>query len=122
MLVNPGVGVATAPVFRRLGLQPGESAGVAPHPAIPAGADREDLWRLLGKCRNDLEPPALAEAPIIRDVLALLGAARGCKLARMSGSGATCFGLFSSPRAAARSAAAIRAAHPQWWVKAAMLR
>ena len=67
-------------------------------------ADREALWRLLGKCRNDLEPAALAEAPVIRDVLALLGAARGCKLARMSGSGATCFGLFTSPRAAARAA------------------
>jgi len=122
VLVNPGVGVATAPVFRRLGLQPGESAGVAPHPATPAGADRDELWRLLGKCRNDLEPAALAEAPVIRDVLALLGAARGCKLARMSGSGATCFGLFGSPHAAARAAAVIRAAHPHWWVKAAMLR
>jgi len=77
---------------------------------------------LLGKCRNDLESAALAEAPIIRDVLALIGAARGCKLARMSGSGATCFGLFSSPRAAARAATAIRAAHLHWWVKTAMLR
>ena len=122
VLVNPGVGVATGPVFQRLGLQPGERAGVAPHPPAPMRADREALWRLLGKCRNDLEPAALAEAPIIRDVLALLGAARGCKLARMSGSGATCFGLFSSPRAAARAASAIRAAHPRWWVKAAMLR
>ena len=122
VLVNPCVGVATGPVFQRLGLQPGERAGVAPHPPAPMRADREALWRLLGKCRNDLEPAALAEAPIIRDVLALLGAARGCKLARMSGSGATCFGLFSSPRAAARAASAIRAAHPHWWVKAAMLR
>ena len=121
-LVNPGVAVATRPVFQRLGLQPGELAGVGPHPAVPASADREALWRLLGKCRNDLEPAALAEAPIIRDVLALLGAARGCKLARMSGSGATCFGLFSSPRAAARTATAIRAAHPHWWATAAILR
>jgi len=122
VLVNPGVGVATRPVFQRLGLQPGERAGVSPHPAVPPCSNRDDLWRLLGKCRNDLEPAALAEAPIIRDVLALLGAARGCKLARMSGSGATCFGLFGSPPAAARAATAIRAAHPRWWVKAAMLR
>jgi 4-diphosphocytidyl-2-C-methyl-D-erythritol kinase len=122
VLVNPGVGVATGPVFQRLGLQPGERAGVAPHPAVPARADRDDLWRLLGKCRNDLEPAALAEAPIIRDVLALIGAARGCKLARMSGSGATCFGLFSSPRAATRAAIAIRSTHSHWWVRATMLR
>jgi 4-diphosphocytidyl-2-C-methyl-D-erythritol kinase len=122
VLVNPGVAVPTRAVFQRLGLQPGERAGVAPHPALPERADREALWRLLGKCRNDLEPAALTEAPAIRDVLALIGAARGCKLARMSGSGATCFGLFISPRAAARAAAAIRAAHPQWWVSAAMLR
>ena len=122
VLVNPRVAVATGPVFQRLGLRPGERAGAAPHPAVPAGADRESLWRLLGKCRNDLEPSALAEAPVIRDVLALLGAARGCKLARMSGSGATCFGLFTSPRAAARAASAIRAAHPHWWVTAAILR
>ncbi len=122
VLVNPRVAVATGPVFQRLGLQPGERAGAAPHPAVAESADREALWRLLGKCRNDLEPAALAEAPVIRDVLALLGAARGCKLARMSGSGATCFGLFTSPRAAARAATTIHAAHPQWWVKAAILR
>jgi 4-diphosphocytidyl-2-C-methyl-D-erythritol kinase len=122
LLVNPGVAVATRPVFQRLGLQPGERAGVAPHSAVSAGADHEALWPLLGKCRNDLETAALAEAPMICDVLALLGAARGCKLARMSGSGATCFGLFLSPRAAARAATAIRVAHPQWWVKAALLR
>ncbi|ARN82148.1 4-(cytidine 5'-diphospho)-2-C-methyl-D-erythritol kinase [Methylocystis bryophila] len=123
VLINPGVAVATRSVFQRLGLQAGErAAGAAPHPALPERADREASWRLLGKCRNDLEPAALAEAPVIRDVLALLGAARGCKLARMSGSGATCFGLFISPRAAARAAAAIRATHPHWWVSAAMLR
>jgi 4-diphosphocytidyl-2-C-methyl-D-erythritol kinase len=122
VLINPGVAVATRKVFQRLGLQPGERAGVAPHPDVPARTDREALWRMLGKCRNDLEPAALAEVPIIRDVLALLGAARGCKLARMSGSGATCFGLFSSPRAAARAATTIRAAHPHWWVNAAILR
>ena len=122
VLVNPGVAVATRSVFQRLGLQPGERAGVVPHPAVPGRADREALWRMLGKCRNDLEPAALAEAPTMRDALVLLGAARGCKLARMSGSGATCFGLFSSPRAAARAATVIRAAHPHWWAMTAILR
>jgi len=122
VLVNPGVPVATAPVFRRLGLEPGARTDFGPHPEIPAGVDRDTLWRQLAKARNDLEPPALQEAPIVGDVLAVLGAARGCRLARMSGSGATCFGLFASPQAAVRAARAIRAGHPQWWVKAAMLR
>ena len=122
VLINPGVPVPTRAVFQRLGLQPGERADGSAHPLVPEHCDRETLWRLLGKGRNDLEPPALAEAPIIRDVLALLRAARGCRLARMSGSGATCFGLFVSPSAAARAAAAIRRTHPNWWVASSVLR
>ncbi len=122
VLVNPGVAVETRPVFQRLGLAPGERFGVDPHPVIEIGADRETLWRRLAKGRNDLEHAACIEAPIVVDVLAVLGAAKGCKLARMSGSGATCFGLFTTRRAASRAAAAIRAAHPGWWVKAALLR
>jgi 4-diphosphocytidyl-2-C-methyl-D-erythritol kinase len=122
VLINPGVAVATAPVFRRLGLQPGATTDFGAHPEIPSGVDRDTLWRLLEKARNDLEPPALQEAPVIRDVLAVLAAARGCRLARMSGSGATCFGLFASPQTAVRAARAIRAGHPEWWVKSAMLR
>jgi 4-diphosphocytidyl-2-C-methyl-D-erythritol kinase len=122
VLINPGVAVATAPVFRRLGLEPGARTDFGPHPEIGAGLDREALWRFLAKGRNDLEPPALLEAPTIRDALGALRAAKGCRLSRMSGSGATCFGLFATPRAAARAAIALRAAHPEWWVKAAVLR
>lgn len=122
VLVNPGVAVATRPVFQRLGLAPGARLVGDAHPAIAPGVDRETLWRLLSKGRNDLEHAACIEAPIIVDVLAVLGAAKGCRLARMSGSGATCFGLFTTRLAASRAAAAIRAAHPAWWVKAALLR
>jgi len=122
VLINPGVAVETRPVFQRLGLAPGERADGAAHPAIAAGMEREALWRALAKGRNDLEHAAAIEAPIIGDLLAVLGGAKGSRLARMSGSGATCFGLFATPRAAVKASRAIRAAHPAWWVKAAMLR
>lgn len=122
VLINPGVPVETRPVFARLGLQPGERLGGAAHPEIVCGASAEALWTTLAKGRNDLEDAACLQAPVIVDVLAVLRAARGCKLARMSGSGATCFALFAAPGAAARAACAIRAQHPEWWVKTAALR
>ncbi len=122
LLINPGVAVETRPVFARLGLSPGERFGGSAHPAVEPGLEREALWRALVRGRNDLEHAAAIEAPVIGDVLAVLGGARGLKLARMSGSGATCFGLFTTPRAAVKASRAIKAAHPDWWVKAAVLR
>lgn len=122
VLINPGVAVETRPVFARLGLQPGETVGGAAHPVIANGANADALLAALDKSRNDLEDPACLQAPAIVDVLAVLRAARGCRLARMSGSGATCFALFTSPRAAAKAARAIRRQHPGWWVKTAALR
>jgi 4-diphosphocytidyl-2-C-methyl-D-erythritol kinase len=70
---------------------------------------------------NDLEPAAISLAPSITETLAALRSASGCHLARMSGSGATCFGLFASSRAAASAARKIKAAHPRWWVRASVL-
>lgn len=122
VLINPGVPVETRPVFARLGLQPGESVSGGAHPEILSGADAPALLALLEKGRNDLEDPACLQAPVIVDVLAVLRAARGCRLARMSGSGATCFALFTTPQTAARAARAIRRQHPEWWVKTAALR
>jgi len=121
-LINPGVPVATAPVFAALGLQPGESRDGAKHLEIGARPSAEDLLAMLAKGRNDLEDAACLQAPVIVDALAMLRAARGCKLARMSGSGATCFALFSKRRDAVRAARVIRAQHPGWWVKTAVLR
>ncbi len=122
VLINPGAPVATRPVFARLGLAPGERREAKAHPQFGNGAPRVELLALLSKCRNDLEDAACLEAPVIVDVLAVLRATRGCKLARMSGSGATCFGIFATPHAAATSAAAIRMQRPDWWVKTAALR
>lgn len=122
VLINPGVPVETRPVFARLGLQPGERVAGAAHPVIQGGEGADALLAALEKGRNDLEDPACLQAPAIVDVLAVLRAARGCRLARMSGSGATCFALFTTPHAAAKAAGAIRRQHPGWWVKTAALR
>jgi 4-diphosphocytidyl-2-C-methyl-D-erythritol kinase len=122
VLVNPRTPTPTAEVFRRLKLAPGETLPGAKHPLIESGVTREALWSALARARNDLEDAAAIGAPVIVDVLAVLRAAKGCRLVRMSGSGATCFGLFVARAQAARAAAIIRAEHPDWWVKAAMLR
>jgi 4-diphosphocytidyl-2-C-methyl-D-erythritol kinase len=79
------------------------------------------LIEALASGQNDLEPAAIKIQPVIFRVLSLLRDQPDCKLARMSGSGATCFGLFSSPRAAAAAARSIAKAHPRWWVKATTL-
>jgi 4-diphosphocytidyl-2-C-methyl-D-erythritol kinase len=122
VLVNPGVPVETTAVFKALGLSPGEDLGYGRHPDVAAAPGREALMPLLRKARNDLEDPAAVVAPVIGHVLAVIAAARGCRLARMSGSGATCFGLFDDCRAAQRAARGILAAHPEWWVKPTLLR
>jgi len=108
VLVNPGVSLATAAVFRT---RAAEFSAPAELPASwpDAAAMADDLAKL----RNDLQPPAIALCPVIGTVLAALAAAPGCLLARMSGSGATCFGLF--PDAPTAEAAARALARPGWW-------
>lgn len=101
LLVNPGVAVSTASVFRRWG---GEDRG-----PLSAG----ELMTVARKGRNDLEAPARAEAPAIGQVLDLLAAAPGVRLSRMSGSGATCFALFDRPARMSATAAIARARG--WW-------
>lgn len=121
MLVNPGVPVPTAPVFKALGLAVGETRAGAGHPVIHEGLDADAVVAAVAPARNDLEAPALTVAPVIGDVLKALRE-RGCRLARMSGSGATVFALFSDRRAAVRAASALRADHPAWWVAPTFLR
>jgi 4-diphosphocytidyl-2-C-methyl-D-erythritol kinase len=115
VLANPGRGLATAAVFARL-VQPC-------NPALPELPER---WQgvaqfvdYLAGCRNDLAEPAMAAAPEILEVLTALGNTPECLLARMSGSGATCFGLFATAAAAAGAAAALTRQQPDWWVAAA---
>ncbi|QGM99149.1 4-(cytidine 5'-diphospho)-2-C-methyl-D-erythritol kinase [Methylocystis parvus] len=122
VLINPGVPVETRLIFQKLGLQPGQNVESPQHPDIGSGAPPVEFLADVAKGRNDLEDAACLQAPVIVDVLAVLRGARGCRLARMSGSGATCFAIFSTPRAAATAARAIRLQRPEWWVKTAALR
>ena len=115
VLVNPGAAVPTKRVFA------GWSAAPVPATALDVGAlakpmGREDLLRLLGAQPNDLESAAIAVAPVIADVLGALRSVPDCSLARMSGSGATCFGLFASAAAAAAAAKLLAVRYPDWWV------
>jgi 4-diphosphocytidyl-2-C-methyl-D-erythritol kinase len=113
VLANPGAPLATAAVFAGLG------ARANPALSEPAWADLDALVAWLAAQRNDLEPAAVALAPAIAETLAALGAQPGCRLARMSGSGATCFALFADEAPALAAADALRRARPGWWVAAA---
>jgi 4-diphosphocytidyl-2-C-methyl-D-erythritol kinase len=108
VLVNPGVALGTADVFRARG------SGFAAAAAVPdAWLDARSMAADLARLGNDLERPAIGLRPVIGEVLAALRATPGCLLARMSGSGATCFGLFADPDEATRAARVLR--RPGWW-------
>jgi 4-diphosphocytidyl-2-C-methyl-D-erythritol kinase len=121
LIVNPRQALATKDVFARMNLAVDAESGFGPHPNIAVGLDAAALIALLKKGRNDMEDAACVLAPVIGDMLAILSAAPGCKLARMSGSGATCFAIFPDCRAVAKARRSILAAHPGWWAKAAIL-
>lgn len=114
VLVNPGVSVATAQIFKGLKTRTGTAA-----PKPFAGATAHDLALWLDQLGNDLAAPAVAIAPAISQVEAAITATEHCLLARMSGSGATCFGLYAEYEQASRAAETLAKAHPQWWVKSA---
>jgi 4-diphosphocytidyl-2-C-methyl-D-erythritol kinase len=112
VLVNPGVSVSTPVVFKALTRKDN-----TPLPReLPRLKTTADLAAWLLMLRNDLEPPATAHLPVIATVKSALSAQQGCLIARMSGSGATCFGLFADPLSAAAATRAIRTANPAWWV------
>ena len=92
-----------------------------PNPPPQGGGERTNFVAALSNNRNDLEAPAIELQPVIADVLSELRQLPGCQLARMSGSGATCFGLFGSNRAAAAAAQVLRGKYPAWWVRATTL-
>lgn len=115
VLVNPRRPLATADVFRTLRVPPGR-------PEEPSSAlDLAPLDRLQ-RSRNDLEAPARALLPEIGRVLEALRETRGCRLARMSGSGSTCFGRFADPPAAQAAALELARRYPGWWVTACRSR
>ena len=126
VMVNPRVPVATKDVFKELGLKTGQLrvgvTDVLKAPKWPEAGAGLDAWvKVLDAGVNDLEAPALKIEPVIGEVLGALRDADGVLLARMSGSGATCFAIFADDADAQRAAAAIELAHPQWWVHAGAL-
>ena len=120
VLVNLGAALATKRVFA--GWTPAATPAVPFDLAALAKVQSDQqFFQLLATQSNDLESAATALAPAIADVLAALRALNGCRLARMSGSGATCFGLFSSVAEAAAAAKSLGAKYPHWWVQASGL-
>jgi 4-diphosphocytidyl-2-C-methyl-D-erythritol kinase len=124
LLINPGVALATKDVFA--------GWSVASEPAVPFDLDAiakmdgkpggyARLLPLLLAQPNDLEDSAIALAPVIAEVLAAVRTLPGCGLARMSGSGATCFALFSAKAEAAAAEKILRAKYPAWWICATTL-
>lgn len=122
VLVNPRVAVATGTVFKALGAVPLKAASTSS--AIPPApfADTSQLLAYLESRPNDLEAPARRLVPVIGEVLEVLRMLPGARVARMSGSGATCFALFDDEAHAARGAASLAAHQPEWWVVATSLR
>lgn len=116
LLVNPGMALPTGEVFGALG-----GACTEPPPCPPGFKQLADLLAQLLAVPNDLEPPARGLCPEIGEVLEALASSEGCLLARMSGSGATCFGLYAGRAEAEAAAGAIAAARPGWWVQPAGL-
>jgi 4-diphosphocytidyl-2-C-methyl-D-erythritol kinase len=118
VLVNPRQALATRDVFAALGMERGFQRDAPRAHDSPPSVTLETL--LSG--RNDLEAPALKVLPVVGEVLDQLKRLSKALLARMSGSGATCYALFDDPRAASEAKSALAAAHPDWWVTTTPLR
>ena len=115
LLINPGVAVSTGAIFKAFDSAP--DIRETPRPLLPSG----DLLTRATDGRNDLEPIAIKQAPVIGEVLRTLASQNGCQLARMSGSGATCFGIFETKAKVTRAANAIKQLAPNWWVTPVVL-
>jgi 4-diphosphocytidyl-2-C-methyl-D-erythritol kinase len=118
VLVNPGVALSTKAVFAGWKASPAASVAPLDEAALKKLTSAHELVPLMAEQTNDLEPPAIALQPSVAVVLAALRERPGCMLARMSGSGATCFGLFGTNDEAEAAENAVSASHPNWWAKA----
>lgn len=117
ILVNPGVEVSTPAVFKAR-----TSAFSNPVKMPGTFSDASAFHTFLKTTQNDLEPPAIGLQPIIGDVLEALRSFPGVAFARMSGSGATCFGIAKNADTAHAGAQALSASHPTWWVQATSVK
>ncbi|MBU6464984.1 MAG: 4-(cytidine 5'-diphospho)-2-C-methyl-D-erythritol kinase [Bradyrhizobium sp.] len=127
VMVNPGIPVPTRDVFSALGLRNGELLVGATDVLLrdrswpKAGASTAEWIGAFEEVGNDLEKPAMRIQPVIGEVLSALGTTGGARLARMSGSGATCFAIFENGGDAQVAAEKIRRNHAGWWVHAGAL-
>lgn len=121
LLVNPGIACPTGPVFKAYDHVAPQA--IPDHPPLPDNrtALRAFLSWLSENTINSLETSAMSEHPEITATLAALQALPGARLARMSGSGATCFALFDSLETAEAAATSLAAQHPSWWIKPTLL-
>ena len=120
VLVNPGAALATKAVFA--GWTPGTPPAPLNQEALVKLSDRKALLQFLASQENDLERPAIALAPVVAEVLAAMRGLPSCVVARMSGSGSTCFALFNSAAEATVGAEILHAKYPQWWVRPTALQ
>ena len=111
ILVNPGIGLATKDVFNALTNRE--------NPGLPPISDTFLPW--LSAQRNDLQVPAICLAPVIATTLETLQSLPDCRLARMSGSGATCFALFTNQVKSQAAAQSLKSTNPGWWVQVTTL-
>jgi len=119
LLINPGLPLLTVDVFKAFAAAEPIYSPAAPLAATPASI--EALVEMLELRHNDLQPTAEHLIPAISGILDRLGQTQGCLLARLSGSGPTCFGLFADPDAAGAAGRAIAAEYPDWWVRSGVL-
>ena len=110
VMVNPRVEVPTPVVFKALDYKE--------NPAMDWPMEAEGWVSWVANQRNDLEAPAVSAEPVIADVLDMLRGRPGCRLARMSGSGATCFAIMDDAQTQKNAVAHIKTAHPEWWAAA----
>ena len=120
VLVNPGVALATKDVFAGW-IRAAEPLSPFDLSALEKIQDRKQLLRALAQQANDLEAAAIKLAPAVGDLLAVLRTLAGCRLARMSGSGATCFGIFDDGPATQTAPGCCAGKYPRWWVRACRL-
>jgi len=117
VLVNPKIPVLTVEVFKRM-----KDKNNTPMPEqLPVAASAGEFIEWLSEMRNDLEQAAIEAEPVIAQVFNTLEVTPGCLLARMSGSGGTCFGLYGDAETAASAAGRLQESFPSWWVTATQL-
>jgi 4-diphosphocytidyl-2-C-methyl-D-erythritol kinase len=121
VLVNPGRPLSTEAVFRRLGVAKGQMLETGAHVDLDAAIDIPTLIAVLAGARNDLQPAAVEVEPVIAEVIEAMRAQEGCQIARMSGSGATCFALFGTLSQTFDAVRNLRRKRSRWWVQPAIL-